>query len=323
MSAEISHVARLGATAVEIRVPEADPDEPGVSETVDKLIHRVHQRSLRFIVSLAGLPGDVALERGRSWLDRGVDGLDLGVLDGDAPIDDVRALHALAAEREVVLTAAASAARPEALAEHLHEHWLHVTRDDRLGIAAWDAAELRASISDAYLQRAAVGAPAGWMLTELGADPWGLGADAASRRRRRAATLIMLALPGTVYLHQGEAVGVTPRPDDPAGSIGEVAEVAAEQRGTPGSPFEQYRDALRLRSELRLGTGPLAWIDDAPSPDTLALLTRDLMVLANLGQESVVVPSDREVLHASDELPPPHDDRLLLPPDTTVWLAMG
>ncbi|WP_418607568.1 hypothetical protein [Georgenia sp. SUBG003] len=121
---------------------------------------------------------------------------------------DLGALHALAAEADAVLTGGISARAPEALAEHLHEDWLHVTRDDRLALTRWDAPRLRAAVSDSYLQRDAVGAPAGWTLTDLSdgsAPSWGLD-DAGARRRRRAATLLMTALPGTAYVRMGEPV---------------------------------------------------------------------------------------------------------------------
>ncbi|MFC7405996.1 hypothetical protein [Georgenia alba] len=323
LSGEVSHVARLGATAVELRVPDVDPADPEHEETVAELVRRVHQRSLRLVVSLADVPAATTLARADAWLGAGADGLDLGILTGP-PQADLGSLHALAAEHDAVLTAAISARHPELVTEHLHEHWLHVTREDALAITEWDAGHLRAVVSDTYLQREAAGAVPAWTLSDLGGGGvWGLGADGAARRRRRAATLLMLALPGTVYIHQGEAVGVAPRPDDPVGTIREVAAMAAEQRGTPGSLFERYRYALRLRDELGLGTGPLAWVDDAPGPSTLALLTRDLLVLTNLSGETVAVPSDREVLHASDDLPLPSDGLVFLPPDTTVWLALG
>ncbi|MFD1719533.1 hypothetical protein [Georgenia deserti] len=324
LSPDISLVARLGATAVELRVPAVDPDAADATGVVDELIHRAHQRNLAVIASLAGAPDEELPERAERWLARGANGIDVGLLPADGPTADLGRLQAVVAERdEAVLTGAVSAAHPEVLAEQLLEHWLHVTRDDRLGTTPWDAAQLRATISDAYLQREPAGAAPGWTLADFrGGTPWGLGEDEAARRRRRAATLLMLALPGTVYIRQGESVGVAPAPGDPVpATIADVAALMRAQRGTPGALYERYRHALRLRGELGLATGPLAWVDDAPGSATLALLTRDLLVLTNVSKETAVVPTDRELLHASDDVPLPSDGRLVIPPATTVWLA--
>ncbi|WP_098485085.1 hypothetical protein [Georgenia soli] len=336
LSAEISHVSRLGASAVQVRVPAVDPDAPDARETVDTLVRRAHQRSIRVIVSLAGTdvgPRDGAAARHRArvaaWLARDVDGVDLGVTSSTDSHEhegvDLGALHALAAEADSVLTGGISARTPDALAEHLHEDWLHVTRDDRLAVTTWDAPQLRATVSDSYLQRDAVGAPAGWTLTDLttgSAPSWGLDEEAA-RRRRRAATLLMTALPGTAYVSQGEPVGIAPRPDDPAATITEVARLAAEQRGTPGSTFERYRHAFRLRQELSLGTGHVAWVDDLPYAGTLGFVNRDVLVLTNLSDRDVRVPAEREILQASDDLSNPLDGMVSVPPDTTVWIALS
>jgi len=334
MSAGMSHVARLGANALLIRVPGVSPDDPAARDTVDDFLRRAHQRGIRVMVSFMGTDDGGAdrdgwhFARAEAWVAHGVDGVDLGVSLGsthDHAGIDLGALHALVADADAVLTGGVTARDPEALNEHLHEDWLHVTRDDRLAVTPWAAAPLRATISDSYLQRDAVGAPAGWTLTDLarGAAPsWGLD-DEAAGRRRRAATLLMAALPGTTYVPQGEAVGLAPRPDDPAGTIAQVARLADEQRGVPGSAFERYRQALRLRRELALGTGPLAWVDDAPGPETLAFLNREVLVLTNLSERDVLVPVEREILHASDELLGARDGVVNLPPDTTVWISLA
>lgn len=335
MSAAMSHVARLGANALLIRVPGVSPDDPHAREVVDDFLRRAHQRGIRVMASFMGTDDGGKdrdgwhLARAAAWVAHGVDGVDLGVSLAAGAHDhagiDLGALHALVADADAVLTGAVTAREPEALAEHLHEDWLHVTRDDRLAVTPWASAQLRAAISDSYLQRDAVGAPAGWTLTDLArgsAATWGLDAEAAGRRRR-AATLLMAALPGTAYVPQGEAVGIAARSDDPAGTIAEVARLADEQRGVPGSTFERYRQALRLRRELALGTGPLAWVDDAPGPETLAFLNREVLVLTNLSERDVLVPVAREILHASDELLGPREGVVNLPPDTTVWISLA
>ncbi|MEV0323255.1 glycoside hydrolase family 13 protein [Streptomyces sp. NPDC050658] len=96
----------------------------------------------------------------------------------------------------------------------------------------WDAAELREVIDASLAAVRPVGAPATWVLSNHDvtrhatrfANPPGLGTQlrtAGDRelglRRARAATLLMLALPGSAYVYQGEELGlpdVTDLPDE-------------------------------------------------------------------------------------------------------------
>jgi alpha-glucosidase len=102
----------------------------------------------------------------------------------------------------------------------------------------WDAAALRTVIDDSLRAFPAVGAPSTWVLSNhdvirhasrlaLTAEipqGYGLGPDSVGQpipelglRRARAATTIMLALPGSAYLYQGEELGlpeVVDIPDD-------------------------------------------------------------------------------------------------------------
>ncbi|HWG01215.1 MAG TPA: alpha-amylase family glycosyl hydrolase [Trebonia sp.] len=93
--------------------------------------------------------------------------------------------------------------------------------------SAWDAAELRAVIDETLAAHAPVGAPASWVLsnhdvtrhvTRYGRQDTSF--DMAHRqhdvpldldlgtRRARAAIMLTLALPGAVYLYQGEELGL-------------------------------------------------------------------------------------------------------------------
>ncbi|WP_370221882.1 alpha-amylase family glycosyl hydrolase [Kitasatospora sp. MAP12-22] len=74
----------------------------------------------------------------------------------------------------------------------------------------WEGRELRRVIGESVAATAAVQAPATWLLsshdavrpvTRLGGGPAGL-------RRARAAALLTLALPGAVYIYQGEELGL-------------------------------------------------------------------------------------------------------------------
>ncbi|NBE53350.1 glycoside hydrolase family 13 protein [Streptomyces boluensis] len=120
------------------------------------------------------------------------------------------------------------------------ERTAHYVRPDEMHQAfnfqylgtSWDAAELRAVIDSSLAAMRPVGAPTTWVLsnhdvtrhaTRL-ANPPGAGTQlrtpgdrALGLRRARAATLLMLALPGSAYLYQGEELGlpdVTDLPDE-------------------------------------------------------------------------------------------------------------
>lgn len=91
----------------------------------------------------------------------------------------------------------------------------------------WDAAEIRAHIVDSFGANDSVGAPTTWVLSNHDvirhATRFGLPAEAAvtqldamvpdpdlqvGLQRARAATTMMLALPGSAYLYQGEELGL-------------------------------------------------------------------------------------------------------------------
>ncbi|GAA1640187.1 alpha-amylase family protein [Georgenia ruanii] len=340
LAAEISHVARLGADAIEVHCPGLDPGAEPARGVVEEFVRRAHQRGIKVLVALAGTDAppqtDAAawhLARCTAWLHRGIDGIDL--ISASRPVPplgphahagiELGALHALIAEHgeDVILTGGGTARDRAALASHLHEDWLHITRDDRLVVTPWRPEPLRATITDAYALRDPVGAPAGWTLaTAALAAPaeWGDLAHAALRRRHDAAAALMLALPGTAYLHLGEAVGVR-QDGDVAAAVRATAAAVAAQKGRPDTGFERYRRGLRLRDELRLGTGPVGWVDSPAG--TLAFLNREVLVLVNLGPGTVVVPAEREILHASADLPAPAGGEVSVPADTTVWLAVS
>jgi alpha-glucosidase len=93
----------------------------------------------------------------------------------------------------------------------------------------WDAAALRATIDTSIAAFATVGAPSTWVLSNhdvvrhasrlaltapnpqgagIGPDSPGLPVRELGLRRARAATALMLALPGSSYLYQGEELGL-------------------------------------------------------------------------------------------------------------------
>ncbi|MGO1683616.1 MAG: glycoside hydrolase family 13 protein [Brachybacterium sp.] len=181
--------------------------------------------------------------------------------------------------------------------------------------ARWGVETMRAAIEKPLALADAVGSPTTWVLSNHDvirhASRYGFAPDyefgeglrrdeipdaELGLRRARAATLLMLSLPGSAYLYQGEELGlpeVSDIPDelreDPshlrAGVPGrdgcrvpipwvqdapafgfsptgqswlpqpeEFGPLAVDQQqGVDGSVLEMYREALRLRRELRLG----------------------------------------------------------------------
>jgi alpha-glucosidase len=212
-------------------------------------------------------------------------------------------------------------------------------------------------------------------LTVPGSKPNGIGVgdpqpdEALGLRRGRAATMLMLALPGSSYVYQGEELGLpehTALDDDerqdptwwrsdhtergrdgcrvplpwasgqpafgfsPTGAswLTQPASFAAYALDTqvcvPGSTFEMYRTALRLRREFHLGSGSLAWVDGlgTDDPAILAFVNRDVLVVTNLGASSIHLDGDLELLLASADLPHGYagENGFQVPTDVTVWL---
>lgn len=84
------------------------------------------------------------------------------------------------------------------------------------------------------------------------------------------------------------------------------------QIGDEESMLELYREAIRLRGVLGLGSGTLEWLD--MGDDVIAFRNGETMVIANLGMTSVRVPDGLAAELASS----PIDSEIGT--DTTVWL---
>ena len=120
---------------------------------------------------------------------------------------------------------------PDRLARYVRPDELHTAFDFHFTQAGWDPGALRTAIDDNLHVLGPVGAPATWVLsnhdqtrhvTRLGRRSATHPVKAArsrvaapdptdielGRRRARAAALLMLALPGCVYLYQGEELGL-------------------------------------------------------------------------------------------------------------------
>ncbi len=253
----------------------------------------------------------------------------------------------------------------------------------------WAAGPLRTVVTASLAANDAVGAPTTWVLSnhdvvrhtsrlglaEPGARPNGIGRDdeqpdeELGLRRARAATMLMLGLPGSAYLYQGEELGLpehTSLDDDlrqdpawwrsgytergrdgcrvplpwhrdepgfgfsPTGAtwLPQPAAWAAyaldAQKDVPGSTYETYRQALRLRRDYRLGSGSLAWVQGLGTDrDVVAFTNREVLVLTNLGADDVPLPTGATVLHSSGPLATTEDGRSAVPTDTTAWARLA
>jgi alpha-glucosidase len=214
----------------------------------------------------------------RFWLDLGVDGFrvdvahgmvkapglpDVGHPDqssllGTAPLPffDQDGVHDIYRSWRKVLDsypgdrmaiAEAWAPSPERTALYVREDELHQAFNFHFLESDWAAAPMR-SVIGATL---ATGAPATWVLSnhDVHRHVTRYGGGAVGTRRARAAALLMLALPGSAYVYQGEELGlpeVLDRPD----------EVRQDPVWARSGHTDRGRDGCRV---------PLPWTSAGPS----------------------------------------------------------
>lgn len=318
-SAGMRAAARLGAQAIRIGCPPL-PGEASAQlmDAAAELLARAHRRGLRVIARIdPASPRDEAAAR--HWLERGMDGLDLGPVDAEHEVSHqrYRELHAMlaayASGEDPILSTRLSVGRQHRTGEMLHEDWLHHLVDPMFRHVA-DPRRIVDGLTESYRVRDALGAPGAWLVPDA--------RDAGSVPRVRALALLVLALPGAVYLREGTAVGLaaSAAPGEPPVDRDAIAAAREEQRGVADSTFELFRAALRLRGEHRLGTAPLAIVEDETlAPSTLALLSGELLVVANLGEDEVALSTEHEVLLASTAVSAGSGGRPMLPPGHTAW----
>ena len=224
------------------------------------------------------------------------------VATGRSPMFDQDGVHEIYREWRAVLdeydgdrilVAEAWVEPLERLAKYVRSDEMHQAFNFDFLVTRWDAAALRDSITGSYAANDAVGAPTTWVLSnhdvvrhasrlgldETGKGPNGIGAEdpqpdaELGLRRARAATLLMLALPGSAYVYQGEELGLP-----------EHTTLDDSLRQDPAwwrtGHAEKGRDGCRV---------PLPWRSDAPAfgfsptgrawlpqPDSWAELTPDV-----------------------------------------------
>lgn len=172
-------------------------------------------------------------------------------------------------DNDRILCAEAWVESPERLARYVRDDEMHQAFNFEFLLTQWRAGDLRDSVTRSLMAADSVGAPTTWVLSNhdvvrhasrLGLPvgnkhPNGIGVgdpqpDAAlGLRRARAATALMLALPGSSYLYQGEELGLPDSTDMPD-----------HYRQDPTWPrsghTERGRDGCRV---------PFPWEGDQPS----------------------------------------------------------
>ncbi|MEV7789262.1 alpha-amylase family glycosyl hydrolase [Streptomyces sp. NPDC088106] len=286
-----------------------------------------------------------------------------------------RAWRAVADEYGAVFVGEVWLPDTERFARYLRPDELHTAFNFSFMTCPWDAERLRTSIDETLAEHAPVGAPATWVLAnhdvtrtvtrygradtgfDFATKAFGTPADLClGTRRARAAALLSLALPGAVYVYQGEELGL-PEADIPLDRIEDPMHARsggtdpgrdgcrvplpwtadAPHAGFGGAPWlpqpagwasyaadRQARDPGSMlslyRAAIRLrpafGDGPLTWL---PTADGVLAFTRadgTTLCVVNLADPPATLPAHTAPLLASGPLSP--DGRL--PKDTAVWL---
>lgn len=289
--------------------------------------------------------GEGILERAETFLSAGADGVDLGLIvppdvASETDLDRLSAyfavLQGLVAEYvdDGIIGADVSANYPDALRHHLQDDWLHHLRDDSLTLSRWDRESLTRHINRSLEEHDRFGAVPTWRYLpdyhiDADRDPgdgrrWFEIDEAERRRRSLALQALALALPGSVYLRQGDEVGLldADKPESPTELAQTVNALAHGQGIEFGSPLATVRHATLQRREHALSTAPLAFVEGMEwcPQQALALLARDVLVLVNTTDAPIALPEGTEIILASRALEQ-SEGRLLVPPSTTTWLA--
>ncbi|MEV6784559.1 glycoside hydrolase family 13 protein [Streptomyces sp. NPDC051098] len=330
----------------------------------------------------------------RFWLDLGVDGFRIDVAHGmvkaagmpdighgeqasligsqTLPFFDQDGVHEIhrgwrrlleSYPGERIGVAEAWAPSPDRLALYVRPDELHQAFNFQFLRCPWEPAAMRSVIDESLAATASVGAPTTWVLSnhDVVRHPTRYGGGAQGLRRARAAALLMLALPGSTYIYQGEELGlpeVTDLPSevrqDPAffraaGQDGFrdgcrvpipwTAEGPSYGFGEGGSWLPQPAEwgALSVASQagdpqstLELYRSALALRRQLPGgpmrwlpgPDGVLVLARNgLVCTLNTTASAVELPTPGRLLISSDAMEQP-DDTARIPADSCAWWAI-
>ncbi|WP_406001263.1 glycoside hydrolase family 13 protein [Streptomyces sp. NBC_00829] len=193
--------------------------------------------------------------------------------------------------------AEAWAPSPDRLALYVRPDELHQAFNFQFLRCPWDPGAMRTVIDESLAATASVGAPTTWVLSnhDVVRHPTRYGGGAQGLRRARAAALLMLALPGSTYIYQGEELGLP-----------EVTDLPSEVRQDPAffraAGQDGFRDGCRVPipwtadgSSYGFGTGG-SWL---PQPDGWG----ELSVAVQRGEARSTLELYRSALRLRRELP--------------------